>query len=175
MKLKHASKVVMRLNYIPIIISSMSTVGSIKKVKLNSLFKYFGPDSTVSEIADLMDLEDIGAVPILDDSSLLLGIVSERDIVRKLVKNGRDSDLVTAKDIMTKHIITVKKDTTLVEAVKLMKDNNIRHLPIIDEDKKLVNFISHRDIMSNSYANKKINYFLLAFALILLPAIIFIK
>jgi len=153
----------------------MSTVGSIKKVKLNSLFKYFGPDSTVSEIADLMDLEDIGAVPILDDSYLLLGIVSERDIVRKLVKNGRDSDLVTAKDIMTKHIITVKKDTTLVEAVKLMKDNNIRHLPIIDEDKKLVNFISHRDIMSNSYANKKINYFLLAFALILLPAIIFIK
>lgn len=153
----------------------MSTIGSIEKVKLNSLFKFFGPDSTVSEIADLMDLEDIGAVPILDDSYLLLGIVSERDIVRKLVKNGRDSDLVTAKDIMTKNIITVKKDTTLGEAVKLMKVNNIRHLPIIDEDKKIVNFISHRDIMSSSYSNKKINYFLLAFALILLPAIIFIK
>lgn len=153
----------------------MSTIGSIEKVKLNSLFKFFGPDSTVSEIADLMDLEDIGAVPILDDSYLLLGIVSERDIVRKLVKNGRDSDLVTAKDIMTKNIITVKKDTTLGEAVKLMKVSNIRHLPIIDEDKKIVNFISHRDIMSNSYSNKKINYFLLAFALILLPAIIFIK
>ena len=153
----------------------MSTIGSIEKVKLNSLFKFFGPDSTVSEIADLMDLEDIGAVPILDDSYLLLGIVSERDIVRKLVKNGRDSDLVTAKDIMTKNIITVKKDTTLGEAVKLMKVNNIRHLPIIDEDKKIVNFISHRDLMSNSHSNKKMNYFLLAFALILLPAIIFIK
>ena len=153
----------------------MSTVGSINKVKLNSLFKYFGPDSTVSEIADLMDLEDIGAVPILDDSYLLSGIVSERDIVRKLVKNGRDSDLVTAKDIMTKHIITVKKNTTLVEAVKLMKDNNIRHLPIIDEDKKLVNFISQRDIMSDPHSNKKINYLLLALALILLPTIIFIK
>ena len=86
----------------------MTTVGSIEKVKLKSLFKFFGPDSTVSEIADLMDLEDIGAVPILDESYLLLGIVSERDIVRKLVKNGRDSDLVTAKDIMTKKIITVK-------------------------------------------------------------------
>ena len=153
----------------------MSTVGSIKKVKLNSLFKYFGPDSTVSEIADSMDLDDIGAVPILNESHLLLGIVSERDIVRKLVKNGRDSDLVTAKDIMTKHIITVKKETTLVEAIKLMKDNNIRHLPIVDDGKKLINFISHRDIMSSSYSNKKINYYLLAFALILLPAILFIK
>ena len=153
----------------------MSTVGSIKKVKLNSLFKYFGPDSTVSEIADSMDLEDIGAVPILNESHLLLGIVSERDIVRKLVKNGRDSDLVTAKDIMTKQIITVKKETTLVEAIKLMKDNNIRHLPIVDDGKKLINFISHRDIMSSSYSNKKVNYYLLAFALILLPAILFIK
>jgi CBS domain-containing protein len=153
----------------------MTTVGSIEKVKLKSLFKFFGPDSTVSEIADLMDLEDIGAVPILDESYLLLGIVSERDIVRKLVKNGRDSDLVTAKDIMTKKIITVKKTTTLVEAVRLMKDNNIRHLPIIDESKKLVNFISHRDIMGTSHSNKKMNYFLLAFALILLPAIILIK
>ncbi len=153
----------------------MSTVGSIKKVKLNSLFKYFGPDSTVSEIADSMDLDDIGAVPILNESHLLLGIVSERDIVRKLVKNGRDSDLVTAKDIMTKQIITVKKETTLVEAIKLMKDNNIRHLPIVDDGKKLINFISHRDIMSSSYSNKKVNYYLLAFALILLPAILFIK
>ena len=153
----------------------MSTVGSIKKVKLNFLFKYFGPDSTVSEIADSMDLEDIGAVPILNESHLLLGIVSERDIVRKLVKNGRDSDLVTAKDIMTKKIITVKKETTLVEAIKLMKDNNIRHLPIVDDGKKLINFISHRDIMSRPYSNKKVNYYLLAFALILLPAILFIK
>ena len=102
----------------------MTTIGSIKKVKLNSLFKFFGPDSTVSEIADLMDLEDIGAVPILDESYFLLGIVSERDIVRKLVKNGRDSDLVTAKDIMTKKIITVKKTTSLIEANKLMKDKS---------------------------------------------------
>ena len=153
----------------------MSTVGSIEKVKLNSPFKFFGPDSTVSEIADLMDLEDIGAVPILDESFFLLGIVSERDIVRKLVKNGRDSDLVTASDIMTKQIITVKKTSTLIEAMKLMKDSNIRHLPIIDEGKKLINFISHRDIMSSSYSNIKINYFLLAFALILLPTIFLIK
>ena len=63
----------------------------------------------------------------------------------------------------------------LIEANKLMKDNNIRHLPIIDESKKLVNFISHRDIMGTSHANKKMNYFLLAFALILLPAILLIK
>ena len=88
-----------------------------------------------------------------------MGIVSERDIVRKLVKNGRDSDLVTAKDIMTKQIITVKKQTSQVMLFKLMKDNNIRHLPIVDDGKKLINFISHRDIMRALIQNKKVNYF----------------
>jgi|TARA_B100000131_G_C17828631_1_gene496710 CBS domain-containing protein len=152
----------------------MADVGSIKKVKLNLPFKYFGPDSTVSEIADMMDLEDIGAVPVLDENFYLLGLVSERDIVRKLVKNGRDSDLVTAKDIMTKEIISIHKKTTIIEALKLMKENNIRHLPIVDETKKMINFISLRDLMGNS-KNKKINIALLVFALVLLPAIIILK
>ena len=153
----------------------MTTIGSIEKIKLNSPCKFFGPDTAVSEIADSMDLEDIGAVPILDENYLLLGLVSERDIVRKLVKNGRDSDLVTAKDIMTKEVITVKKTTSLINALKLMKDNNIRHLPIVDESQKLINFISHRDIIGNNVSNKKFNYILLALALVLLPAILIFK
>ncbi len=152
----------------------MTDIGSLKKVKFNFPFKYFGPDTTVSEIADIMDIEDIGAVPIIDENYHLLGLVSERDIVRKLVKTGRDSDLVTAKDIMTKDVIMVNKQTSTIEALKLMKDSNIRHLPVVDENKKIINFISLRDIMSDSQ-NKKINYAILAFALILLPAILLIK
>ena len=85
----------------------MSFIGDIKKVKLNEICRFFGPDSTVSEIADMMDLQDIGAVPIINENNQLMGVVSERDIVRKLVKNGRDSDLVTAKDIMTSKVIWI--------------------------------------------------------------------
>ena len=116
----------------------MSTVGSINKVKLNSLFKYFGPDSTVSEIADLMDLEDIGAVPILDDSYLLSGIVSERDIVRKLVKNGRDSDLVTAKVLLFKN----KKKKVKIFNKKELKKSYLLELKnfIYKKDKSLANY-----------------------------------
>ena len=73
----------------------MSYIGDLEKVKLNAICRTFNADSTVSEIADMMDLQDIGAVPIVDENSHLLGVVSERDIVRKLVKNGRDSDLVS--------------------------------------------------------------------------------
>jgi len=111
----------------------MSKIGDIHKVKTNEICRFFGPDSTVSEIADMMDLQDIGAVPVVNENNLLMGVVSERDIVRKLVKNGRDSDLVTAKDIMTSKVITVTKQTSQAYAFQLMKSNNIRHLPIIDE------------------------------------------
>ena len=119
-----------------------------------------------------MDLQDIGAVPIVDENSQLLGVVSERDIVRKLVKNGRDSDLVTAKDIMTSQVITVTKKTSQIEALRLMKSNNIRHLPIVDGSNKLLNFISFRDILDSSQSNKKINFVLIGFAVILLLAIL---
>ena len=93
-----------------------------------------------------------------------MGVVSERDIVRKLVKNGRDSDLVTAKDIMTSNVITVTKQTSQAYAFQLMKSNNIRHLPIIDEHQKLINFISHRDLVDSIQGNKKLNFLLLGFA-----------
>ena len=149
----------------------MSTVGDIQKVKLNEICRFFGPDSTVSEIADMMDLQDIGAVPIVDDNNQLIGVVSERDIVRKLVKNGRDSDLVTAKDIMTSKVITVTKKTSQFDALKLMQTNKIRHLPIVDDSQRLINFISHRDIVGTSHGGKKLNIILLGFAAIILPVI----
>ena len=139
----------------------MSMIGDIPKVKLNEIFRFFGPDSTVSEIADMMDLQDIGAVPVVNENNQLLGVVSERDIVRKLVKNGRDSDLVTAKDIMTSKVITVTKKTSQIDAFNLMKSNKIRHLPIVDEDQKLINFISLRDIVDTSQGSKKINFILI--------------
>ena len=149
----------------------MSSVGDIQKVKLNEICRFFGPDSTVSEIADMMDLQDIGAVPIISENNQLSGVVSERDIVRKLVKNGRDSDLVTAKDIMTSEVITVTKKTSQIDALKLMQTNKIRHLPIVDDSQKLINFISHRDIVDPSHGSNKLNFILLGFAAIILPAI----
>ena len=153
----------------------MSSIGDIQKVKLNEICRFFGPDSTVSEIADMMDLQDIGAVPIISENNQLMGVVSERDIVRKLVKNGRDSDLVTAKDIMTSKVITVTKKTTQIDALKLMQTNKIRHLPIVDDSQKLINFISHRDIVDPSHGSNKLNFILLGFAAIILPAIFIFK
>ena len=152
----------------------MLKVKNLSKIKNNQVCFSFISESTVSEIADLMDIKDIGAVPILDQEKTLIGILSERDIVRKLVKTGRDSDLVTANDIMTKKIKSVHLSTSITEAQKIMTENNIRHLPVVDENNKLINFLSQRDLIV--IPSKIINQvIILGFFILILTTIFMIK
>ena len=149
----------------------MPSIKDIKKIKFNEEFIFFKADSIVSEIADSMSLKNIGAVPILDDENTLQGVVSERDIVRKCVKNGRDPDLVSALDIMTTEIITVDLNTSAEIAIKIMGENNIRHLPVVNKDNKLINFISHRDLISSVRSSTRLNIILIAFICMVIPSI----
>lgn len=150
-------------------------IKDLSKIKSKKTCFSFTSESTVSEIADMMDLKDIGAVPIINQDNLLIGILSERDIVRKLVKTGRDSDLVTAHDIMTKEIKSVQLDTSIDEAQRIMTENNIRHLPVVDQNHKLINFLSQRDLILSP--TKKINQILMIGIplLILISVFIIIK
>ena len=150
-------------------------IKDLSKIKSKKTCFSFTSESTVSEIADMMDLKDIGAVPIINQDNLLIGILSERDIVRKLVKTGRDSDLVTAHDIMTKEIKSVQLDTSIAEAQRIMVENNIRHLPVVDQNHKLINFLSQRDLILSP--TKKINQILMIgiSLLILITVFIIIK
>ena len=153
----------------------MPSIKDIKKIKFNEEFIFFKADSIVSEIADSMSLKNIGAVPILDDENTLQGVVSERDIVRKCVKNGRDPDLVPASDIMTTEIITVDLNTSAEIAIKIMGENNIRHLPVVDKDNKLINFISHRDLISSVRSSTRLNIILITFICMIIPSIFLIN
>ena len=85
----------------------ISLLRDLKNIKENFAFK---TETPISEIALALKDKKIGAVPIVDENNKLLGIVSERDIVSKLVVEARDADLTTAKEIMTSKIITAKLD-----------------------------------------------------------------
>ena len=151
----------------------MVMIKDLSKIKNNDTCFSFNHDSTVSEIADLMDLKDIGAVPVLASDNVLIGILSERDIVRKLVKTGRDSDLVTASDIMTKDIKSINLNTSVVEAQKIMTQNNIRHLPVVDANNKLINFLSQRDLIIDP-TKKKMQHTIVSFFLLIFIAVFII-
>ena len=140
-------------------------IGELQNLKTKKAVISFYPEATASEIADKMDLEDIGAVPIVSHEKKIIGIVSERDIVRKLVKNGRDPDLVTANDIMTKDVKKLLLDNTIKEASMLMKTFNFRHLPVVDDNDNVIHFISHKDVISlnKPYEKKVLLFFLIVF------------
>jgi signal-transduction protein with cAMP-binding, CBS, and nucleotidyltransferase domain len=107
----------------------------------------FGTETPISEIALALKDKKIGAVPIVDDDNKLLGIVSERDIVSKLVVEAKDADLTTAKEIMTSKIITAKLNDDINYTIDVMKNNNIRHMPVLDANNRLTDFFSIRDFL----------------------------
>jgi signal-transduction protein with cAMP-binding, CBS, and nucleotidyltransferase domain len=122
----------------------ISELREFKNTKDNFAFK---TETPISEIALALKDKKIGAVPIVNDDNQLLGIVSERDIVIKLVVEARDSDLTTAKEIMTSKIISAKLNDDVNYTVGVMKNNNIRHIPVLDANDRLTDFFSIRDFL----------------------------
>jgi len=108
----------------------------------------FQPDTLVSEIALEFKKKNIGSVPIVDREDNLLGVLSVRDIVIKLVAEGRDSDLVEAKKIMrTENLAQAYEHHSIDYAIEQIKEKGVRNITILSKDKKVINFLSLRDFL----------------------------
>ncbi len=90
------------------------------------------PGTPAQEIANYIARHHIGALPVMDGVRLI-GIVSERDLVTRVMARQRDPLTVTAAEIMTHDPVTVSSDCLLEDALKLMLDRKIRHLPVVDD------------------------------------------
>jgi len=102
-------------------------------------------DTPVSEIAKMMQKDDIGAVPI-GRNDKLIGMVTDRDIALRVVAKGRNPEKTKAEEIMTKGIVYCRTNESVEDAIHLMKQRKIRRLPVIDDDKRLVGMLSLGDI-----------------------------
>ena len=105
-----------------------------------------GQDETVSLAIRSLTENDKGSLPVHDDKGNLVGIITERDIVRKCVAHGKDCAKVKVRDVMSKRVIIGTPEDDLNYVISVMKQQKIRHLPIV-VDKKAVAIISMRDIL----------------------------
>jgi len=109
------------------------------------------PDTPFKECVDMVRVHRIGALPVVDESGRLLGIVSESDLLRKEERStgpdGRRATARTAADAMTRAVITSTQESTLTEAARLMHAASIRHLPITDGVGRLVGIVSRADLL----------------------------
>jgi CBS domain-containing protein len=104
-----------------------------------------GPHDTVSAAVQKLVEHDIGSLAVCDDKSNLVGIVTERDVLKKCFKSDACANF-KVQDIMTKEVAVGIPDDDLEYAISAMKQKRIRHLPIMD-NQKLVGMVSIRDLL----------------------------
>lgn len=123
----------------------MSTVAAILKHKGYHV-STVDPTALVADVTALLSERRIGAVLVMDEAEQMLGIVSERDIVRALAANGARTLEMTAGQLMTRAVQVARPDTSVREAMQIMTAGRFRHLPVVDHD-TLVGLISIGDVV----------------------------
>jgi CBS domain-containing protein len=110
------------------------------------------PDATVYDAIALMAEKRIGAVLVVS-GTVLAGILSERDYARKVILQGRSSKDTRVQEIMTASLVTVSSDHTVEACMKIMTQNRIRHLPVLDRG-QLVGVVSIGDLVNAVIADQ---------------------
>jgi CBS domain-containing protein len=103
------------------------------------------PETSVSDAAVLMESEDVGSLPILDGDQLA-GVVTDRDIVIRAIAKGKDPRGMAVRDVASRELVTVQADDDLMDALQLMATRQVRRLPVVDENNRLVGILSQADV-----------------------------
>jgi CBS domain-containing protein len=131
----------------------MATVRDILARK-GSLVVTASPTTTVLEAAQLMNARGIGAVVVLQDSTLQ-GIFTERDLMRRVVAEQRDPATTPVRDVMTTALVVTRSDMPLEECASLMTSRRIRHLPVMGPD-GLAGVVTIGDLMAFQVADQAV-------------------
>ena len=109
------------------------------------------PDDTVQEIAARLAQRKIGAIVIVGDAGKVIGIISERDLIRVIAQHGAKALQMSVVDVMTKEVVCCTEQTSVDEIMELMTHGRFRHLPVV-EDGQLVGIVSIGDVVKHHIA-----------------------
>jgi len=106
------------------------------------------PSDPIDIVARLMVTEDVGAIPVVHDlrESLLIGIVTDRDLVVKVIAEGHDPKTLTVGELMTQEPVSCRADSNVFVALDAMAEHQLRRIPIVDENHRLVGIIAQADV-----------------------------
>lgn len=106
------------------------------------------PDTTLEKLATLMVANDCGEIPIIDRLGRPIGVVTDRDIVCRVVAEGKDPTTLTAESVMSTPVVAVYDDAELDDVVDMMETHQIRRLPVIDAEGCCAGIIAQADLVS---------------------------
>ena len=102
-------------------------------------------DATLREVAERMKALDVGSLPVCEGDRVI-GMVTDRDITVRSVSSGQDPRTQRVRDIMTSEVFCCFEDQDVTEAAEMMKDKQVRRLPVLDREKRLTGIVSLGDL-----------------------------
>jgi CBS domain-containing protein len=104
------------------------------------------PSDTLTSAAAVMRDHDIGSVPVCGDNNKLAGFLTDRDITIRAIAKGRDPNHTKVQDTMSPSLIYVYDDQDIGESARVMKEHQVRRLPVLSRDKQLLGIVSLGDM-----------------------------
>ena len=106
------------------------------------------PDTNLQEVARMMLDHDCGAIPVVEskENKRPIGVITDRDITVRAVAKGDNPLDLTVDAVMTKDIVTVKADSKVEECVRLMEENQVRRIPVVDDQGNCIGMVAQADI-----------------------------
>lgn len=119
---------------------------------MTSPAKVVDPDTSVHDLAEKMRNEDLGAIPICDGERLL-GMVTDRDIVTRAIAMDKKLSDCSARDVMSEKIACVREEDDVDQAEQLMTEHQVRRLPVVNDDNRLVGMVTVADLARKAKRN----------------------
>ena len=132
----------------------MGTVRDILTRKGSQVFS-IGPNASVLDAALLMNEHMVGSLVVIDDDRGVVGMFTERDVLRRVVGEQRDPATTRVAEVMSHEVACATPATTIEEARGAMKNRRIRHLPLVDGDRRLLGLISIGDLNAHEATSQE--------------------
>ena len=106
------------------------------------------PDDMAVKVAQLMRSENIGSIPVIEDEQTqkVAGIVTDRDLAMKVIAKGQDAKTTKVEAVMTRQVVTCRSEDDLQKALDAMAKHQLRRIPIVDNDNRIVGIIAQADV-----------------------------
>jgi CBS domain-containing protein len=115
------------------------------------------PNDSVAKAAELMKSGNVGSIPVIENEQTqkLVGIVTDRDLALKIVAGALDARSTTVETVMTRKVVTCHADDDLQQALDAMAEHQLRRIPVVDNDNKILGIIAQADVATRAEQPEK--------------------
>lgn len=110
------------------------------------------PETSLRDAARIMKEQDVGLVPVVErkGSKRVVGLITDRDMAIRVVAEGREVEGCVVRDVMSRDVMTLRADTVVDEVMRVMGEEQVRRIPIVDERDELVGIVAQADVVRHA-------------------------